>query len=176
MKDGKFQLSDIKVSSLSKIYKLDDFDCGDTDLNEFLKKDSFAYQEAQIANVYLVIYNDSVIGFFSLQNDAVKLGLEEKDKAEIKKPHTEFPSVKLGRLGIDKDYQRKGLGKLIIRIAVGLVRQAKRYSACRFLTVDSYFKAVDFYIGYGFEINRHSEYASKKHFVSMRFDLLNPPE
>ncbi|GAF92375.1 unnamed protein product, partial [marine sediment metagenome] len=62
-----------------------------------------------------------------MQNDAVKLELEEKDKAAIKKPHTEYPAAKIGRLGIDKSFQGKGLGKLIIQIAIGLVRQAKKY-------------------------------------------------
>jgi ribosomal protein S18 acetylase RimI-like enzyme len=174
MKDGKFQLSDIRVSSLSKVYKLEDFDCSDPDLNEFLRMDSFAYQDAQITNVYLLIYGESVIGFFSLQNDSVKLVLDEKSHAKIIKPHTEYPAVKIGRLGIDKRYQRKGLGKLIIQIAIGIVREAKRFSACRFLTVDSYFKAVEFYLSYGFEINRHKEYTSKKHYISLRYDLLNP--
>jgi len=176
MIDGKFELSDIKVSPLSKLYKLDDFNCGDQDLDEFLKKDSFGYQDNGIANVYLVIFNDMVIGFFSLQNDAVKLELEEKDKAAIEKPHTEYPASKIGRLGIDKTFQGKGLGKLIIQIAIGLIRQAKKYSACRFITVDSYLKSVNFYKRCEFEINRHKEYTSRRHYVSMRFDLLNPKE
>ena len=174
MLDGKFELPDIKVTQLSKVYNLELFDCGDNDLNEFLKKDSFAYQDKDIAKVYLVISSERVIGYFSLQNDAVKLKLSERYLAEIKKPHTEYPAVKIGRLGIGQEFQRKGLGKLIISIAIGLITKVKKYSACRFITVDSYFKSVGFYKKYGFEVNKHEEYASKKHYVSMRLDIFSP--
>ena len=85
--------------------------------------------------------------------------------------------MKIARLAVDKRYQKKKLGSIIVLIAVGLIRkEISKILACRFVTVDSYHSKVDFYKKFGFVINEHSKYKKKDTYVSMRFDLLNPPK
>lgn len=177
MKDGKYELEDIKLVRLSKVYDLSVFDCNDSDLNEFIKKDSFDYQENKMANTLLLIHNAKVIGFFSLCADAIKLGEDEKEESEITKPLPEFPAVKIARLAVDKEYQKKNLGGIIIQLAIGLIRnRISPIVAARFITVDSYYHRVKFYEHFDFAVNEHSHYKKKKDYVSMRLDLLNPPK
>jgi len=178
MKDGKFELKDINIAPLSKIYDLSEFNCGDNDLNEFLKIDSFKYHKSRLASTILVIHGDKIIGFFSLSADAIKLIDDEKEKCDVsEKPLQEYPAVKLVRLAVDKRYQGKNLGKIILRIAIGLILEKLDNSVgCRFITVDAYTNKVPFYKNYGFIINEHSKYTKKERYISMRFDLLNPSE
>jgi len=178
MKEGKFELGDIKVTRLSKLYDISSFDCGDSDLNEFLKEDSFRYQGRKIANTFLITYKEKVIGFFSLCTDALKLDVTEKSYYRLsKKPLPEYPAMKIARLAVDKSCQKKQLGRLIINIAVGFIKyQISDVVGCRFITVDSYSGAVGFYTKFGFAVNEHKKYKKKESYVSMRFDLLNPPK
>ena len=108
MKGGKFEFDDVDIASLSKIYNLSDFDCGDIDLNEFLKIDSFRYHQRKLASTMLVIYEDKIAGFFALCADAIKLVECEKERCDISdKPLQEYPAVKIVRLAVDKKYQGK---------------------------------------------------------------------
>ena len=177
MKDGKYELNDIRIAPLTKLYNISDFDCGDDDLNEFLKEDSFVYQGKKLTNTVLIIEKDKVIGFFSLCCDAIKLLEDEKCDCDIsnKKPVKEYAAVKIARLAVDNKYQHKNLGRFCIQIAVGLIRNLLGdYIGCRFITVDSYHDKIKFYSLFGFVINEHKKYRDKENYVSMRLDLLNP--
>ena len=149
------------------------FDCGDKDLNEFLKEDAIRYQDNKMANTIVLIEKERVVGFFSLCTDAIKLGNLEKDQCDNLKPSEEYPAVKIARLAVDKSVQSLGLGKLIIQVAVGLIiARVSNIVGTRFITVDSYHNRIDFYKRFGF--NEHSKYKKKDNYVSMRYDLLNP--
>lgn len=41
--------------SLTPQHNLSDFDCGDTDLNEFLKDDALNFIEQRIANTFVLV-------------------------------------------------------------------------------------------------------------------------
>ena len=54
---------------------LNSFNCGDKDLNEFLKKDALEYEKNLLAKTYLLITKKSkkIIAFYSMLNDKVSL-------------------------------------------------------------------------------------------------------
>ena len=177
MKDGKYELNDITIVPLTRLYNVINFDCGDADLNEFLKIDSFVYQEKKLASTVLVVEKEMVVGFFSLSCDAIKLMNDEKEDCWIpsKKPVKEYPAVKIARLAVDKNRQSKHLGTHCVQIAIGLIRdRLSEFIGCRFITVDSYHERVDWYSRFKFVINEHSKYKNKDDYITMRFDLLNP--
>ncbi|MFH0876060.1 MAG: GNAT family N-acetyltransferase [archaeon] len=174
MKDGKFELADISIVKLSKIHDLSKFDCADNDLNDFLKNDALTYQEKKLVTTTLLVYQEKVIGFFSMCSDSIRLQEEEKENCDIHKPLREYPAVKFARLAVDKEFQSKNLGKLIIKLVIGLViNEFSERVACRFITVDSYSNKVSFYQLFSFIENTDRHY-KKDNYVSMRFDLLNP--
>jgi hypothetical protein len=175
MINGKFELTDIKFEPISPLYNISDFNCGDQDLNEFLKVDSFNYKEKKLANTTLVIYQEKVIGFFSLCTDAIKLDPDEKEEYNIKnKPISEYPSVKIARLGVDINFQKKGVGSILIKLAIGLIRdRLNEHIGCRFITVDAYPDKISFYEKYNFVRNQHQKYTKKQNYISMRFDKYN---
>ena len=98
----------MKISNANnlKIVKTDleqlktiDFDCGDEDLNEFLLKDSFENIKNNLCTIFLCIYEEDVIGFFSLSADSIKIN------DELKIQYPQYPAIKIGRLAVSKEFQ-----------------------------------------------------------------------
>jgi len=148
------------------------FYSGDKDLDESLKDDALRYGKQLIAKTFLVIYEERIVAFFSVMNDAIKLNQEETVQTKNLSRLHEYPALKIGRLAVDKTYQRKGFGKFAVDFVVGLAALINTSSACRFITVDSYHESILFYERNGFK--RNALYEKKKDFVSMRWDILLP--
>jgi len=161
----------VRVEGISKVYDLTDFDCDDNDLNEFLRKDSLKYKEQLIANTFIVIYKDKVVAFFSMMNDSIKLKITETESTSELNRLPEYPALKIGRLGVDKNFKGQGFGKFIIDFVVGVCRNVNEVSASRFISVDSYPDSVLFYEKMSFI--RNLMYEKKRDFVSMRLDIID---
>jgi GNAT superfamily N-acetyltransferase len=131
-----------------------DFDCGDGDLNEFLKSDSLNYYNGKIAVTYLLLCDNLPVGFFCLSNDAVELkGKEKNELRKLGKAQKTYPALKIGRLGIDKSRWNKGYGTFIIKHTIGFGIVHSKKAGCRYLTVDAYNKdlPIKFYSNNGFK-------------------------
>ena len=109
-----------------------EFDCGDEDLNEFLLKDSISNIENSLSKIYLCLYDDEVIGFFSLSADSIKIN----GKLEIHYPM--YPAIKIGRLAIHKDYQGMHIGSILIDWIVGFCLELRSDVGIRFISIDAY--------------------------------------
>ena len=95
------------MEKLTKIYNTKSFDCGDEDINEFLKKDALVYQEKGLAVTFIFVYQDEIIGFFCCSGDSIRLKSVEKSEGLLdEKPFSEIPAFKIGRLGRDKKFKR----------------------------------------------------------------------
>lgn len=73
---------DFKIELLNQCHNLSSFDCGDDDLNEFLKKDAFIEQKKKLSLTHLIFYQGEVIGYFSLLTD--KISVKNLKNREIK--------------------------------------------------------------------------------------------
>ncbi len=170
--------SQMSVVELTELYDLSKFDCGDSDINEFIKFEAFAHQEESIAKTFLFIYKEQILGFCSLAADAIYLDREEKVESIANighmKRYPQYPAVKLARFGRDSNYRGQSIGsELILRWIVAHVKSLK--IAVRFLTLDAYPHRASYYEHAGFIKNQHKNYARKDNQpVSMRLDLKVP--
>ena len=159
---------------LSKIYDLSKFDCGDSDINEFLKEDALIYQEKKLATTTIFTFNNEVIGFFSTAADSIKLKLIEKENHAIRnKPISEFPAIKISRIGRDRKHRNQKLCEDILKWAIGYILKCSEMTAVRFVTVDAYPAKVKWYESFKFIRNLDERYIKKDNHVSMRYDLFN---
>ena len=136
-----------KLVRLSPDLKIGDFDCGDADLNEFLRDDATTYLTELLSVTYLVMDKKRIAGFFSLSNDKLTCAPDEDGTKATwnrlqraipnKKRRKSYPAVKVGRLGVCADMQRSGLGQQILDWLKILFLTANR-TGCRFITVDAY--------------------------------------
>ena len=52
-------------------YVLTPFDCGDSDLNEFLMEDAKLFHEKRIANTFVLENEGRIVAYFCLLNDKI---------------------------------------------------------------------------------------------------------
>lgn len=70
-------LSDFAFLLLNDDDILDNFDCEDDEINEFLLEDSKDFQNEKITNTYLFKEGNEIVAFFSISNDCLNdLGYE----------------------------------------------------------------------------------------------------
>lgn len=157
------------------------FDCGDEDLNDFIKNEIQFYKQQLIAMPYVVFEKgkiDKVIAYFTLSNDKIAVTDFESNNQfnKFKKRNfnkekylRSYPSVKIGRLGISKDFQDAGIGTNIIDF-IKLYFLEDNKTGCRFITVDAYNAAVPFYEKNGFDFLIKKDESPTQ---LMFFDLMN---
>jgi len=153
------------------------FDCGDSDLNEYFKDDAFKHRSELLSETYYLTNNefqdDFPIALISLSNDGVrkeKLNSEWTSNLHKSKIYTTYPAVKISRLGVNMDFQRMHIGSHLINMIKKLFITDNR-TGCRFLIVDAYNKdnIPNFYKfnEFGFFTEKDKE----KHTRAMYFDL-----
>ena len=141
--------------NLTEEHDLSEFDCGDDDLNDFLKNDALKQQKSRLNVTKLILYDRKIIGYVSLLTDTLvlkniqdeKIQLNIKNQLEIKSKNKNISAVKIGRLTLDEKYSGKGLGSHILRnILTNLKIISDNEIGFRFIIVEGYAKAFNFYV------------------------------
>lgn len=153
------QLTDFEFVQLTQDTPLLPFVSEDEDLNNFLMEDAKNYSNDLMAQTYLFIdtQKNQTAAYFSLLNDKVAYdpqakGIWNRINRHISnnKRRRSYPSAKIGRLAVAKEYSHYGLGSQIIGyIKAFMVADPKL--GCRFITVDAYSNVTDFYRKNDFE-------------------------
>ncbi|MCR4872805.1 MAG: GNAT family N-acetyltransferase [Bacteroidales bacterium] len=153
----------MKIVRLTPDYQFGSFDCGESDLNEFLLTDAKEYASHLLAVTYIIEDRKDIAAFFSLSND--RISLLESDKATWRRiksvfPHrkhrSDYPAVKIGRLGVDCRYRGINLGTSILNFVKKAFVTNNRTGCC-FITVDALPSATGFYEQNGFHLLRKSD-------------------
>jgi hypothetical protein len=129
------------------------FESEDEELNDFLLNDAKNYLVQRLTVTYFIENDADTIAYFCLSNDTVQRILADrvgwkKIRKSIPNPklRSSYPAVKIGRLAVSMKYAHSGFGKLMIQIVREMLIADTQQTGCRFLTVDAYQNAVDFYI------------------------------
>ena len=167
----------MQLVRLSLDYDISAFDCGDEDLNDFLLRDAKDFLCKRIANTFVLEDNGKVAAYFSLLNDKIsRLELTNSRWATIRDSFPEskrfrsYPSIKIGRFAVSLEYRHQNIGSDLLALIKNNLANSGSVSAFRFITVDAYLKAIDFYRHNGFQaLNRKDE---DKNTRLMYFDML----
>ena len=155
------------------------FDCEDEELNDFLKNDAKNYLAQMLAVTYLIENDNDTISYFCLSNDNIRreVDMETWKKINKKVPNSKrkgsYPAVKIGRLAVSRKYIRNGFGKLMLEIVERMYWEENQRSGCRFITVDAYDSAFDFYLSNDFQF--FTEKDNERPTRIMYFDLKSIP-
>jgi len=111
------------------------------------------YEEEHLAKTYIVedIQTHDNLAYFSLLFDKIERSIADPaiwNKLSRKIPNAKrrssYPALKIGRLAVSKKAQHSGLGREILDlIKIWFFNDTK--AGCRYLTVDAYLDAEDFY-------------------------------
>ena len=171
--------SKIKLIPYSTETAFADFDCGNPDLNNFIKDDALKHQAQNVAETTCIFYEDEPIGYYTLVCDSLDGELITKSQkrklfSQKKRSLQSYPAIKLARFAVKKEHQKKGIGSFIVKLIQGYTWDLKKKGVgCRFVTVDAYPQTVGFYEKNGFNYNIMDEKKQKSDdTISMRLDIL----
>ena len=139
-------------TKLSTSHDISSFDCGNTDLNAFLKEHAVSFMKRKLCLVHVLVEGNAVIGFYTLSPFTIDVKTFPA-KIARKYPKTmPFPCWLLGKLALDKRYQKSGFGEKLLMTACERASKLSIEDAGGFcLIVDAKDqKAKFFYIKYGF--------------------------
>ena len=107
---------------MSKFHNKENFDCGNSLLNNFLKKYAYQNQNRYLIGVTYVIHIKSqIIGYITLSASSIK-----KVNIQANKPYENIPVLRIARLAVDKSYQKKGIGKRLLKFAINKAIELQR--------------------------------------------------
>jgi len=157
----------IELVRLTDTYHIKPFDCGVSDLNDFLFNDAKTHLRYLSAVTYLFVNKDKTIAYYSLQNDLLNIDphvdkdfdqeiseiIADKDYSfllELKDIST-YPAAKIGRFAVDMEFQRSGYGTLILHLII-MSFLTNNKTGCQFVTVDALnnMETIRFYEKNGF--------------------------
>lgn len=130
---------------------VDAFDCGQSDLNHYLRRYAWSNQKANSAQTYIVCASSNIAGYYSLSVAGV-------DHAETPPRVTKglarhpVPVMLLARLAVDLNFQGHGLGAALLKDALLRTLQAADIAGIRAVIVHAKSDAArQWYLRFGFE-------------------------
>ena len=169
------------VQKLEEDILTQDFDCGDEDLNDFIRNEVLFYKNQYLAMPYVLTKKDDINkiwAYFTLANDKIavtdfpsnsQFNKFKKENFSKEKYLRSYPSVKIGRLAISKELQGQGIGTHLLRF-IKMYFIADNKTGCRFITLDAYRGATEFYKRNGFNFLQKEDNNPTQ---LMYFDLMN---
>jgi len=157
--------------------EMNDFDCGNEDLNDFFRNDALNYSNELLGKTYCFTTDkqtNQIVCCFTVANDAVYLRLlPNNSKKRVRKniPHSKhnmkYPAVLIGRIGVNKAFHHKNIGSQLLDFIKFWFSSKENKTGCRFITVDAYKSVVDFYEKNGFNfLYKDEEEEKKQHDIS----------
>jgi GNAT superfamily N-acetyltransferase len=122
------------IAKLSKSHNLKNFDCGNSDLNNFLIKHALKNQQSDSSTTYIACLENDVIGYYTLTVASV---IHENAPPRISKglPKYPIPVALLARLAVSKKFQKKSIGRGLLKNCLIRVNQAADLIGIRALLV-----------------------------------------
>lgn len=124
------------------------FSCGNADLDEFFLKDAPLYRAQLLGKTYCFRLDSDpreIVCAFTLANDSIRVDMLPNNRAkkvERHIPHAKalrrYPGLLIGRLGVNSNYQGKGIGSSLLSFVCSWFIDEGNKTGCRFLIVDAY--------------------------------------
>lgn len=139
---------------LAEHHQLDEFNSGEASLDEWLKKRARANQGGGASRVFVTCEGHRVVGYYSLSSSSIVSEIVPgRFRRNMPDP---IPVVLLGRLAMDKEWQKKGIGRSLFRDAAMRVSQAAEAIGVRGIVVHAISdEAHKFYLAIGFTACPH---------------------
>ena len=125
-----------------------------TPLKTFLRKESKHLHQSHLARTFVIVKTGQTRVMAYVTTLCTQISVEQfRDQVPIESfKYKDCPAIKLARLAIDAELQRKGVGSRLVDFVIGLaVERIMPHTGCRFLVVDAKPQSVSFYEHKGFK-------------------------
>ena len=144
---------DPTIESLRKAHLRETFDCGEPQLNEYLKKYARQNIDRNITQTFVAVRKPdlAVLGYYAIRMGSVMAGdLPPRETKRL--PRYPVPVVHLARLATDRRVKGQGLGALLLASALKKAFQGSReIAAFAVETIAKNDQAKQFYSHFGFK-------------------------
>ena len=143
-------MTGFRIEKLRRDHPLDSFTCGRDQLDRFLIRYALANQQANASQTYIGLYDQEVIGYYSLVVGEVAFGdaPERLTKGLARHP---VPIMLLARLAVSTTWQGRKIGSGLLKDAMLRTLQAADIGGIRAFAVHAKDEpAKQFYERYGF--------------------------
>ncbi len=147
------------------------------DLDEFIQgAEVDDYESEGLGRTYLVYLESELVAYFTVCNDGLRYEYLQRTKSFSKIPLTvvgTIPAIKIGRLATDHRFERRGIGRTLIKYIAGLAQASP--TAVRLLILESKIDSQDFYSRCGFYFARAVARERGRRHRTMILDLQEIP-
>jgi predicted N-acetyltransferase YhbS len=134
---------------LSATHEVSGFDSGEPVLDDWLRRRALKNEASGASRTYVVCAGKTVVGYYTLAVGAVAL-VAATGRVRRNMPDP-LPVMVLGRLAVDKEHQRRGIGTGLLRDAILRTIQAAEIAGIRAILVHALSdSAKHFYEEWGF--------------------------
>lgn len=143
----------MQVQALAGDHDRQEFDCGRQELNDWLRQVARQHQDKGLSKTFVAVREEAptrICGYYALT--LAELENRHLPEAWRKKLPRRIPGVRLGRLAVDRQYQGKGLGELLLVDALTRAQRIYAEAGGIGLFVDALdVQAAGYYRNFGFE-------------------------
>lgn len=123
-----------RIINLDYSVDLDSFHCDEPELDIWVHRDALEQQEESSCAVHVALDDsDEVIGIFTLSSYYLQHRVIPQQTKDDTNLSGNIPCVLLGRLAVNKEYQGKSQGSLLVKEAIQRARKNSIDVGCRFL-------------------------------------------
>ncbi|UNU72814.1 GNAT family N-acetyltransferase [Moraxella nasovis] len=125
-------MKDVVFKKLDKHHDKQSFDCGQDEINAYLKTLAGQHIKKNIAKVHVLtnINNPNhIIGFYTLSNTELIM--------KVKGYPNKIPAILIGKMGVDKAFQGQGFSKLLLSHALNKIKLLSNDTGIAFAIIDA---------------------------------------
>jgi GNAT superfamily N-acetyltransferase len=140
----------LRIEKLHRTHAVEEFTCGQPELDRFLIRHALQAQQAGSALTYVALSDKIVIGFYSLVVGEVRHA-DAPERVVKGMPRRPIPLIVLARLAVHSDWQGRRIGAGLLLDALMRTLQAADIGGIRALAVHAKDEsAASFYRHFGF--------------------------
>lgn len=117
---------------LNKSHDKNVFDCGNDDINRYLKQLASQHTKKGIAQTHVLSDGAIIQGFYTLSNTFI-----DNQDGQIKGYPKQIPAIIIGRMGVDKQFQGQGIGKILLSHALSEIAKLAKETGIVFVIIDA---------------------------------------
>ncbi len=141
----------LKIEPLAQHHDRKGFDCGNNDLNRYLRNTARQHAEKGISRTFVLVNENNmteILGYFTLSS--CEIVVDKLPRKYSKKYPLRAPAAKLARLAVRKKHQKTGLGKYMLVNAIERVLKVSEHLGIFGFFVDAKEEAKTYYGQFGF--------------------------
>jgi GNAT superfamily N-acetyltransferase len=140
----------LRIEKLHRVHAIEQFTCGQPELDRFLKRHALQAQQAHSSQTYVALNGNEIVGFYTLVAGEVAHA-SAPERVVKGMPRHPIPLLVLARLAVHTNAQGRGVGAGLLVDALGRTLQVADMIGVRALAVHAKDdNAVAFYQHFGF--------------------------